>query len=229
MSEEVKKMFAHISNDYDYMNNVMSFGMHHLWRKRLVKISGAKSGDHILDTASGTGDLAIEFRKAIGKEGRVLATDFCSDMLKKLPMKAIKKDVKVETELADIMDLHYERDTFDIVSISFGIRNVDDLHRSLAELTRVTKTGGKLMILETGKPSGILKSVYNFYSKKIMPRLGRMLINKEEAYTYLPKTIDNFPYGQEFVDLLMSTDRFKSVKAYPQFFGVSFIYECVVA
>lgn len=229
MSEEIKNMFANISNDYDYMNNVMSFGMHHLWRKRLVKLSGAKSGDYILDTASGTGDLAIEFKKAIGEEGKVLATDFCSDMLKKLPMKAIKKDVTVETELADIMNLHFDDNTFDIVSISFGIRNVDDLHRGLAELARVTKPGGKLMILETGKPNGFLKSIYELYSRKLMPKLGKMLINNEDAYTYLPTTIDNFPYGKEFVDLMLSTDRFRSVKAYPQFFGVSYIYHCVVA
>lgn len=227
MSEEIKSMFSAISKHYDYMNNVMSFGLHHVWRKRLVKLSGAKPGDYILDTASGTGDLAIEFKKAV-KDGKVLATDFCSDMLKHLPMKAIKKDVEIEAELADILDLHFEKSTFDIAGISFGIRNVDDLYRALAELARVVKPGGQLMILETGKPNGLLKKVYEYYSKKIMPRLGKMLIDEEAAYTYLPKTIDNFPYGKEFVDILMSTERFTVVKMYPQFFGVSYIYKCTV-
>ncbi|TNE32227.1 ubiquinone/menaquinone biosynthesis methyltransferase [bacterium] len=227
MSEEIKNMFSKISKHYDYMNNVMSLGMHHLWRKRLVKLSGAKTGDSILDTASGTGDLAIEFKKTV-KEGRVLATDFCSDMLKHLPMKAIKKNVEIDAELADILNLHFEKNAFDIVGISFGIRNVDDLYRALAELARVTKPGGKLMILETGKPKGFLKRLYDYYSNKIMPKLGKMLIDEEVAYTYLPKTIGSFPYGQKFVDILLSTDRFTEVKCYPQFFGVAYIYACTV-
>jgi demethylmenaquinone methyltransferase/2-methoxy-6-polyprenyl-1,4-benzoquinol methylase len=227
MSEEIKNMFSKISKNYDYMNNVMSLGMHHLWRKRLVKLSGAKRGDTVLDTASGTGDLAIAFKKAI-KEGRVIATDFCSDMLKKLPMKAIKRNMEIDTELADILDLHYENNTFDIAGISFGIRNVDDLYRALSELARVVKPNGKLMILETGKPKGFMKKLYDYYSKKLMPKLGKMLVDEEAAYTYLPTTIDHFPYGDEFAEIIMSTGRFKEVKCYPQFFGVSYIYACTV-
>ena len=84
------------------------------------------------------------------------------------------------------------------------------------------------MILETGKPNGFLKKIYEYYSKKIMPKLGRMLIDEEAAYTYLPTTIDGFPYGQKFVDILLSTDRFTEVKCYPQFFGVAYIYKCTV-
>lgn len=227
MSEEIKNMFSKISKNYDYMNNVMSLGLHHLWRRRLVKLSGAKTGDAILDTASGTGDLAIAFKKKI-KEGRVIATDFCADMLKKLPMKAIKKNMFVDAELADIMALHYEDDEFDIASISYGIRNVDDVHQGLCELARVVKPNGKVMILETGKPKGLMKILYNFYSKKLMPKLGKMLVDEEDAYTYLPSTIDKFPYGQEFVDMIKSTGKYTEVKCYPQFFGVSYIYSCTV-
>ena len=228
MSEEIKKMFADISGNYDYMNNVISFGNHHLWRKNLVKISGAEEGQSVLDCASGTGDLAIEFKKAVGQKGKVLATDFCFDMLEYLPPKAKKKGYNIDIEIADAMNLEYKDNSFDYAGISFGIRNVDNPDIALKEMARVVKPGGKVMILETGKPKGAFKYLYNFYNRRIFPLLGSLIAKKKEAYTYLPNSIDKFPYAEEFVKLMKDTGKYTDVKYYPQFFGVSYIYEGIV-
>lgn len=227
MSEAVKSMFADISSNYDRMNGVISLGMHHKWRKNLVSLSGAKKGQRVLDCASGTGDLAIEFKRAVGSEGYVIATDFCREMLDILPQKAEKLQLEIPIEIADIMNLQYPDDSFDYVGVSFGIRNVDDPKIGLKEMARVVKSGGKVMILETGKPKGFMRSLYEVFNK-IVPTLGALLAGKKAAYTYLPNSISKFPYGDDFLELMQSTRKFSSVKAYPQFFGVVYIYEGVV-
>ncbi len=126
MSEKVRSMFADIASDYDRVNTVLSFGIHHVWRDRTIAESRVSKGESVLDCATGTGDLAIAFKKAVGSEGYVLGTDFCAKMIEPAPAKAKKEGLEIDFEVADTMDLPYEDKRFDLASISFGIRNVDD-------------------------------------------------------------------------------------------------------
>ncbi len=139
MSEEVRRMFASISGRYDLLNTVLSLGIHHRWRKRAVRMSGASEGMTVLDCATGTGDLAIAFKKSVGLNGKVIGTDFCAEMLETAPEKSRKKQMSLTWEVADVMNLPYDDDRFDISSIAFGIRNVDDPLAALSEMARVVK------------------------------------------------------------------------------------------
>jgi len=224
MSEKVRNMFADIADDYDRVNTILSFGIHHMWRDHTVSLSGANIGDRVLDCATGTGDLALEFKEAVGDEGYVLGTDFCAEMIEHAPAKAKENDLVVDFEVADAMDLPYEDNIFDISSIAFGIRNVDDPVQALREMARVVVPGGKVVVLEFGQPKGLLKYPYELYSQYIMPTLGGWISGNREAYTYLPRTSAEFPAGNDFIGLMEETGSFSS-----QFFekltgGIAYIY-----
>jgi demethylmenaquinone methyltransferase/2-methoxy-6-polyprenyl-1,4-benzoquinol methylase len=210
------------------MNDVLSFKMHNGWKKRLVELSGVRKDDNVLDCASGTGDLAILFKEVVGEKGEVIATDFCNDMLKYAQPKAEKLNLKIKSELADVMNLQFEDDAFDVSSISYGIRNVDDTVTALKEMARVIKPGGKIAILETGQPPMYLRPMYYMVTRWGMPLMGRLLAKEKSAYQYLAETASKYPYGKEFVEIMKSTDKFKDFKVYPQFFGASYIYIATV-
>lgn len=224
MSDKVKSMFADIAGDYDRVNTILSFGVHHAWRKKAILESEAKPGDHVLDCATGTGDLAIEFKKAVGESGYVLGTDFCAPMIEPAPTKAEKKGLKIDFEVADAMNLPYEDNKFDIASISFGIRNVDEPVTALKEMARVVKPGGRVVILEFGQPKGLMRMPYNLYSQHIMPTLGGLLSGNREAYTYLPRTSAAFPAGDKFLELMDESGAFKERKAMSLTGGIAFVY-----
>ena len=152
MSRNVHDMFSAIAGSYDTANSILSLGIHHRWRKRTVRESRASAGSVVLDCATGTGDLAIEFRKAVGSEGKVVGTDFCADMLSFAPAKAKKLGLDITWEVEDAMSLSYADNSFDIASIAFGIRNVDDPVRALESMGRVVKPGGRVLVLEFGTP-----------------------------------------------------------------------------
>lgn len=228
MSEDVKVMFSKISKDYDKMNDVLSFKMHNGWKKRLIELSGAKKDDKVLDCASGTGDLAILFKQVVGQKGEVIATDFCNDMLKYAQPKAEKLNLNIKSELADVMNLQFEDDAFDVSSISYGIRNVDDTPTALKEMARVIKPGGKIAILETGQPPVYLRPMYYMVTRWAMPLMGRILAKEKSAYQYLAETASKYPYGKEFIQIMKDTGKFENCKAYPQFFGASYIYIATV-
>jgi len=224
MGEKVKKMFADIADDYDRINGILSFGVHRLWRNRTVKESGARPGDNILDCATGTGDLAIEFKKAVGRSGTVLGTDFCREMIELAPEKARNKSLEIDFEVADVMNLSYEDNRFDISSIAFGIRNVDDPVQGLKEMARVVKPGGRVVVLEFGQPEGLLKIPYQLYSRQIMPAIGGWISGNREAYTYLPETSANFPAGDAFLELMDQAGVFIHRKAVRMTGGISYVY-----
>lgn len=225
MSDKIKNMFSGISKRYDLMNNIISLGTHHNWRKKAVRLSGAEKGMKVLDCAAGTGDFAFEFKKVVGNSGEVIATDFCEDMLNKIPVKIIKKNLRIKAELADVMNLQYSDDAFDISCIGFGIRNVDNTIKGLSEMARVVKSGGKIVILETGQPpKGFFGLLYKIYSNIYIPLAGLLLAGNLSAYKYFKDTAAKFPFGNDFVELMKKTNLIYDCRVYPQIFGVSYIY-----
>jgi len=228
MSEQVREMFADIAPTYDLVNSVLSFGVHHRWRKRAVRDSGAAPGQSVLDCATGTGDLALTFKRAVGDTGHVLGTDFCAEMIVPAPAKAEKRGLAVDFEVADAMDLPYADDRFDIASISFGIRNVDDPVVALREMARVVKPGGRVVVLEFGQPRGLFGAAFRFYSDSVMPFVGGLISGNRAAYKYLPETSAAFPAGDAFVALMDDADAFESRTATPLTFGVTWLYIGVV-
>jgi len=224
MSESIKNMFSRVARKYDLLNSLMSFGTHNSWRKKAVKLSGAKSGMSVLDCASGTGDFAIEFAKITGPNGKVIAQDFCKEMLDYIKPKSLKHNFNIEVSVGDVMNLEFEDNTFDIASIGFGIRNVDDPVKGLSEMTRVVKNGGKLVVLETGQPNGLFRLLYKIYSNTVIPLLGFLVSGNFSAYKYFKDSAAKFPYGDDFVNLLKKTGNIKTCRYYPQVLGVSFIY-----
>lgn len=229
MSEKVRNMFADIADDYDRINSILSFGVHSAWRKKTVLESGAKPGDRVLDCATGTGDLALEFKKTVGHTGYVLGTDFCKEMIEHAPDKADEMQLVVDFEVADAMNLPYEDNSFDITSIAFGIRNVDDPSVSLKEMARVVKPGGKVVVLEFGQPKGMIKYPYQVYSRHVMPAIGGWISGNRDAYTYLPETSAKFPAGDAFIKLMKDTGSFEGQKAIKLTGGIAYVYVGTVA
>lgn len=224
MSEKVRNMFADIADDYDRVNSILSFGVHHAWRTKAVQLSGARQGDHVLDCATGTGDLAIVFKEKVGDEGYVLGTDFCKEMIEHAPEKARDSNLEIDFEVADAMNLPYESNRFDIASIAFGIRNVDDPVVTLKEMARVVKPGGSVVVLEFGQPGGLMKYPYELYSQFIMPALGGWISGNKEAYTYLPKTSAEFPAGDKFITLMNNSGSFTHTEFEKLTAGIAYVY-----
>lgn len=227
--EKVKSMFAKVAGQYDKANSVLSLGIHHLWRKQVVQWSGAQAGQKVLDCATGTGDLAIEFKKAVGPTGQVRGTDFCPEMLSTAPLKAQSKKLDIHFEIADVTQLQYPPGSFDITSISFGIRNVYDPVVALKEMARVTRPGGTVIVLEFGQMSiPVLNSLYNFYSKNILPKIGGYVTGEPGAYTYLQESSAQFPSGDDFLKLMKKSDAFQNYEYRALSFGIAYMYKGTV-
>ncbi len=224
MSTEVRQMFSSIAPRYDVTNEVLSFGVHRLWRRTAVRLSGAKEGSHILDCATGTGDLALVFKRKVGTSGRVVGTDFCPEMLESAPAKAAKAGLQVGFQVADALALPFADNSFDVASIAFGIRNVDDPVKCLKEMARVVRPGGRVVVLEFGQPTGFFGALFRFYSKVVMPRVGGLLTGNRAAYEYLPRTSAAFPAGDRFLALMEQSGGYKERVAHPLTFGTSYVY-----
>jgi len=224
MSEKVQSMFADIASDYDRINSILSFGVHNAWRRKTVIESGAGAGDHILDCATGTGDLALEFKKRVGNNGYVIGTDFCKEMIEHAPAKAAEENLEVDFKVADAMNLPFDENRFDVASIAFGIRNVDNPVVCLQEMARVVKPDGNIVVLEFGQPTGFIRIPYQIYSKHIMPAIGGWLSGNKEAYTYLPETSAKFAAGESFLKLMKKADVFTASKYIKCTGGIAYIY-----
>jgi len=227
MSTEVREMFASIARRYDAANEILSLGIHKGWRRAAVAISGASRGQRVLDCATGTGDLALEFKRAVGPSGEVIGTDFCAEMLQSAPRKAARAGLDVQFAVADALALPYPEARFDVASIAFGIRNVDDPLRCLREMARVVKPGGSVIVLEFGQPRGAFGAVFRAYSRGVMPLVGGLLTGNRAAYEYLPRTAAAFPAGERFLALMREAGVFSRVEGHPLTFGTAYVYRGV--
>lgn len=228
-AEQVRSMFNEVAHNYDLANTVMSAGVHHLWRKAAVKWSGAHAGQSVLDCATGTGDLAIEFKLAVGPSGSVTGTDFSPGMLAPAPGKATKRGLDIKFEQADVTQLPYDGAAFDISSISFGIRNVENPVQGLSELARVVRPGGVVLVIEFGQPKVPgFKQAFELYSKYLLPKIGGWVSGKPEAYQYLQDSSAQFPCREDFLKLMEQTGRFSTYEYRTLSFGIAYMYKGVV-
>ncbi|HEX6697141.1 MAG TPA: bifunctional demethylmenaquinone methyltransferase/2-methoxy-6-polyprenyl-1,4-benzoquinol methylase UbiE [Solirubrobacteraceae bacterium] len=190
MSEpQVRAMFDRIAGFYDLMNSVMTAGLHHRWRARAADLAALGPGDSALDVACGTGDLAIELARRVGIGGEVIGSDFAEEMLER----ARAKDPGLVWEWGNALELPYASGRFDAATVGFGARNFSDLDRGLAEMTRVVKPGGRVVVLEITTPrKPPLSTFYRVWFDHVVPLIGR-LTGEQEAYTYLPSSVRRFP------------------------------------
>ena len=217
-------MFAAIAGRYDRLNSVLSLGLHHYWRRRTVAASDVRRDATILDLCSGTADLALAFARRGGRDGRVVATDFCDAMLARGRRKAVRHRAPIAFALADAQRLPFCDASFDAVSVAFGLRNVDCLATALGEMYRVLRPGGVAVVLEFGQPQGaVFGPMYRFYARYLLPRIGGWLSGHSEAYAYLPRTAAVFPAGARFMQA-MQGQNFANVQAHPLTGGVVYIY-----
>src|SRR5262245_51633742 len=194
---QVRGMFDRISGVYDLMNSAMTAGLHHRWRGRAVDLARVGPGSDALDVCCGTGDLALELRRRIGPDGRVVGSDFSEPMLELARAKAGEQGLGVEFGWADALELPYGDESFDAVTIGFGARNLADLDRGLAEMARVVRAGGRLVILEITRPTREpLASFYGVWFDQIVPMLGSVA-GDTDAYSYLPESVRSFPDPRE--------------------------------
>jgi demethylmenaquinone methyltransferase / 2-methoxy-6-polyprenyl-1,4-benzoquinol methylase len=190
---EVRGMFDRIAGVYDLMNSAMTAGLHHQWRQRAVDRADVGPGSDALDVCCGTGDLALEMRRRIGPDGRVVGCDFSEPMLELARRKSGDEDLPVEFGWADALDLPYGDASFDAVTIGFGARNLADLERGLSQMARVLRPGGRLVILEITRPQREpLASFYSLWFDRVVPVIGT-LAGDSDAYSYLPNSVRTFP------------------------------------
>ena len=221
---QVEKMFNNISKEYDILNRVISFGIDVSWRKKIVKILKSKNPSMILDVATGTGDLAIAMVETNAK--KIIGLDISKGMLDVGIEKIKDKNLNhtIDMVIGDSENLKYEDNFFDAVTVSFGVRNFESLDSGLREIFRVLKPNGSLVILETSNPTKFpFKQLYTFYSKFILPTIGKIFSKDKLAYNYLSESSAEFPFGEKFNNILKKIG-FTNVVDFPQTFGVATIY-----
>lgn len=210
---KVAEVFHSVAGKYDLMNDLMSFGVHRLWKRFTIDKSGVRKGQKVLDLASGTGDLAIKFSKLVGDDGQVIMSDINESMLSEGRNRLLDKGIfkNVDFVLANAEALPFADDSFDCVTIAFGLRNVTDKDSALREMFRVTKPGGRAMVLEFSKPtSETFSKIYDTYSFKILPKIGKYISNDEASYQYLSESIRMHP-DQETLKSMMEQAGFEDV------------------
>jgi len=222
--EQVTQMFDNISGNYDDLNRVISFGIDIKWRKRVVAILKKKKPSYLLDIATGTGDLAINLVQTGAR--KIVGLDISPGMLEVGKKKILEKHLEQTIKMieGDSENLPFEDNTFDAVTVAFGVRNFETLEKGLTEIHRVLKPKGTFVVLETSVPTKTpFKQGYKLYTKYILPRIGRLFSKDDSAYAYLSESASVFPHGKKFNNILGKIG-FIDVVNKPQTFGVASIY-----
>ena len=222
--KQVAEMFDSISGKYDFLNHFLSLGIDIRWRKKAIKMLSDLQPKQILDIATGTGDFAIESLKL--NPEKVIGVDISEGMLNVGREKMKKKGYSdiIDMQSGDSENLHFDDNKFDAVIVAFGVRNFENLEKGLSEMNRVLRPGGRAIILEFSKPTVFpFKQLYNFYFRWILPKIGKVVSKDNAAYTYLPESVNEFPYGNDFLQILEKTG-YKNTKCKPLTLGISSIY-----
>ena len=211
----VRGVFDSVASRYDLMNDLMSAGLHRLWKRYTIDQAALRPGDVVLDLAGGTGDLAREFSRKVGKGGQVILADINAAMLQQGRRRLIDAGVSGNVTIAqvDAQDLPFAESTFDCIAMAFGLRNVTDKDRALESMFRVLKPGGKAMILEFSEPNQTIKPVYDLYSFKVLPTLGKLVTDDADSYQYLAESIRMHP-DQETLKTMMVSAGFERCRCH---------------
>ncbi len=223
--EQVAEMFDNIAGRYDFMNQLLSLGIHKGWRRKAIKQLIPLQPKILLDVATGTGDLAIEANKRLNPD-RITGVDISEGMMKfgREKLKKLGLDHKIELKSGDSENLPFPDNTFDAITVGFGVRNFENLENGLAGMYRVLKPGGMLVVLEFSRPKKFpVKQLYNFYFNRVTPFIGKMFARDSRAYSYLPESVNAFPDGKDFLAILQKTG-FSSCRWQPLSFGIASIY-----
>ena len=202
----VKGVFDSVASRYDIMNDLMSGGLHRLWKRHTIDQAGVRKGHVVLDLAGGTGDLAKEFAQQVGTTGHVVLADINAAMLMQGRRRMVDGGAAGNSSIAqvDAQNLPFEDSTFDRITVAFGLRNITDKNAALQSMQRVLKPGGKLLILEFSKPAEAIQPAYDFYSFKVLPILGKLVANDEESYQYLAESIRMHPDQETLLGMMQA-------------------------
>jgi demethylmenaquinone methyltransferase/2-methoxy-6-polyprenyl-1,4-benzoquinol methylase len=214
--QKVASVFSSVAEKYDVMNDLMSLGLHRLWKAFTVRLAAVKEGDRVLDVAGGTADLSLAFARRVGKSGKVWLTDINYAMLSRGRDRLIDQGHHLPVAQCDAEELPFPDDYFDVVSVAFGLRNMTRKDEALAEMRRVLRPGGRLLVLEFSRVWKPLAPAYDFYSFKFLPWLGARIVGDPESYQYLAESIRVHP-GQEELKAIMEQAGFARV----DFFNLS--------
>ncbi len=222
--DQVAKMFNNISHRYDFLNQLLSLGIDKIWRRKAIGVLRPLHPQQILDVATGTGEFALQALEL--NPQKIVGIDIAEGMLDigRKKIKARNLGSRIELIQGDSENLPFEENKFDAVTVAFGVRNFENLKRGLQEIFRVLKPGGMVVVLEFSKPAKFpFKQVYNFYFKFILPKIGSIISHDKAAYTYLPKSVEAFPDGEDFLRILNHVG-FKNTQCSSLTFGISSIY-----
>lgn len=204
-AKHVRGVFDSVAPKYDLMNDLMSMGLHRAWKAYTVMVADIREGYQVLDIAGGTGDLALAFSKKVGKTGRVVHTDINEAMLRTGRNRLLDAGVALPTMVCDAEKLPFPDQYFDVVSVAFGLRNMTHKDVALTEMNRVLKPGGKLLVLEFSKVAPPLEKAYDWYSFKILPKLGKLVAGDDASYRYLAESIRMHPSQEDLKSLMKSS------------------------